>query len=155
MTNSPPLFVIDAPARKSPSAYPEPYASMMAGRTKQPLGDLFGLTNFGVNLTTLAPQAISALHHNHSKQDEFIYILSGEVLLHFGEREEVMKPGMVMGFAADGSAHHLENRSAEPVTYLEIGDRTPCDIGSYPNDDLVAKHAGEKWVFERKDGRPY
>ncbi|GJM03223.1 MAG: cupin [Rhodomicrobium sp.] len=125
----------------------------MAGRVKQPLGDLFGLSNFGVNMTTLEPGAISALHHCHSKQDEFIYILSGEAVLHIGESEEIMTPGMVMGFSAGGAAHHLENRSTEPVTYLEIGDRTQGDVGTYPNDDLVAKHDGEKWVFERKDGR--
>ena len=87
----------DAPARTKPSNYPEPFASRMAGRLKHPLGDLFGLTNFGVNLTRLAPQAASALRHAHTRQDEFVYILQGHPTLHTDEGRTLLAPGMCAG----------------------------------------------------------
>ena len=83
----------EAPARTRPSNYPEPFASRMAGRRKQPLGDLFGLANFGVNLTRLAPGAVSALRHAHTKQDEFVYILQGHPTLHTDEGSTRLAPG--------------------------------------------------------------
>lgn len=145
----------DAPARTKPSNYPEPFASRMKGRTKRPLGDLFGLSNFGVNLTTLAPGAVSALQHRHSRQDEFVFILEGEAVLVTGETETLLRPGMCAGFKGGGVSHHLENRSGAPVTYLEIGDRTPGDEVSYPADDLVGTLGPNGWIFHRKDGTPY
>jgi|SRR5581483_612263 uncharacterized cupin superfamily protein len=84
----------DAPARAKPSAYPEPFAARMAGREKRPLGDLFGLSNFGVNLTRLAPKAASALRHAHTRQDEFIYVVEGRPTLHTDEGRTVLAPGM-------------------------------------------------------------
>ena len=121
-----PLAIVaaEAPARSKPSNYPLEFARRMEGRTKQPLGDLFGLTNFGVNLTTMVPGAISALQHVHSRQDEFVYIVSGEAVLVAGDEEVLLRAGMCAGFAAGGISHHLENRGTEPVVYLEIGDRT-------------------------------
>ncbi len=116
----------DVPPRTKPSNYPEPFFSRMAGRTKRPLGDLFGLTNFGVNLTTLAPGAMSALLHRHTTQDEFVYVLEGELVLVTDEGETPLKPGDCAGFAKAGIAHQLVNRSDAPATYLEIGDRTPA-----------------------------
>lgn len=107
------------------SAYPAPFAALMEGREKRKLGDHFGLSNFGINQTTLAPGAISALSHHHSKQDEFIYILEGVVTLLHGDDEVQMSPGDCMGFKAGSDiASQLINRSAEPVVYLEMGDRT-------------------------------
>lgn len=146
-----------APPRTKPSNYPEPFAARMAGRLKRPLGDLFGLTNFGVNLTTLAPGAVSALRHGHSRQDEFIYVLSGEPTLVTDAGETPLKPGMCAGFkAGSDDAHHLLNRTAREVTYLEIGDRSSGDQGHYPDDDIQAALDGDgKWVFRHKDGRPY
>ena len=94
------LVASEAPARTRPSNYPEPFASRMAGREKRPLGDLFGLTNFGVNLTRLAPNAVSALRHAHTKQDEFIYILQGHPVLHTDEGRTQLSPGMCAGFKA-------------------------------------------------------
>ena len=142
MTEQPKLIAIDtadAPVRNKPSNYPEPFASRMSGRVKQPLGDLFGLTNFGVNLTHLAPNAVSALRHAHSKQDEFIYILQGYPTLQTDDNKTQLSPGMCAGFKAGiGNAHNLINETAEEVTYLEIGDRTPGDEGTYPDDDLQA-----------------
>ncbi|HEV7371094.1 cupin domain-containing protein [Arenibaculum sp.] len=144
-----------APPRVKPSNYPEPYATMMAGRVKRPLGDLFGLRNFGVNLTRLPPGAISALHHVHSRQDEFIFVLEGRPTLVTGDGEVDLEPGRCAGFPADGSAHHLENRTEADVVYLEIGDRSAGDEVSYPRDDLVAALGPDgKWRFTRKDGTP-
>jgi len=145
-----------APARAKPSAYPEPFASRMAGRQKHPLGDLFGLTNFGVNLTRLAPGACSSLRHAHTRQDEFVYILEGHPTLHTDEGRTKLSPGMCAGFkAGTGNAHCLINETDEDVVYLEMGDRTPGDAGSYPDDDLQALLVDGKWKFVHKDGTPY
>lgn len=145
-----------APRRSRPSAYPEPFASRMEGREKRPLGDLFGLQNFGVNLTRLAPGAISALRHAHSVQDEFVYILQGHPTLHTDEGMTPLEPGMCAGFrAGTGNGHRLQNESHEDVVYLEIGDRTPGDEGSYPDDDLRALLVEGRWTFVHKDGSPY
>ncbi|MFM9914289.1 MAG: cupin domain-containing protein [Rhizobacter sp.] len=145
------------PTRLKPSGYPEPFASRMRGRTKRPLGDLFGLKNFGVNLTTLLPGAVSALRHQHLRQDEFVYILEGAATLVTNEGETLLMPGMCAGFAAgNGDAHMLINRGDLSCVYLEVGDRTPGDHASYPDDDLEA-HMNEHgaWQFTHKDGTPY
>ena len=144
------------PPRTKPSNYPEPFFSRMAKREKRSLGDFFGLRNFGVNLTKLAPGGESALLHRHSKQDEFIFILQGEPTL-ITEREEIqLSPGMCAGFPAQGIAHQLVNRTQQDVLILEVGDRTPGDEGSYPRDDIQAVLGADgKWVFTHKDGRPY
>ncbi len=110
----------------------------MVGRKKQALGDYFGLNNFGVNLTELEPSARSSLVHNHTRQDEFIYVLEGSLSLILGESEIVLHAGMCCGFPAMGAAHSLINRSDKIVRYLEIGDRTEGDEGIYPQDDLKA-----------------
>ena len=153
-----PLAIVAAaaPRRTRPSNYPEPFFSRMARRDKRPLGDLFGLRNFGVNLTRLAPGGESALLHRHSRQDEFVYILEGEPTLVTDQGELPLAPGMCAGFPANGIAHHLVNRTDQDVVYLEIGDRTPGDEGSYPQDDLQADLDPDgKWRFTHKDGRPY
>jgi len=146
----------DVPARSKPSVYPEPFASRMAGRAKRQLGDVFGLANFGVNLTRLAPNAVSSLRHAHTKQDEFIYILQGQPTLHTDEGRIRLSPGMCAGFkAGTGNGHRLINETSEDVVYLEVGDRTPGDEGSYPDDDLKGQLVEGKWKFVHKDGTPY
>lgn len=146
----------EAPARLKPSNYPEPFASRMAGREKHPLGDLFGLMNFGVNLTRLSPNSISALRHAHSKQDEFIYVLQGRPILKTERGRTQLLPGMCAGFkAGSGDGHHLVNEGSEDVIYLEIGDRTPGDEVIYLEDDLQAILVDGKWQFARKDATPY
>ena len=146
----------EAPARLKPSNYPEPFAARMAGRVKQPLGELFGLGNFGVNLTRLAPGAASSLRHAHTRQDEFIYILQGQPTLHTDEGLTRLAPGMCAGFkAGSGNGHRLLNETAQEVVYLEVGDRTPGDEGSYPDDDLKALLVDGRWQFVHKDGTPY
>ena len=155
--NQKPISAKSITLPKINSFYPEPFASLMAGREKRKLGDHFSLTNFGINQTTLAPGAISALSHHHSKQDEFIYILDGVATLLHGEGEYQMSPGDCMGFKAGaGVASQLVNRSSEPVVYLEVGDRTVGDEVDYPNDDLKAsQQADGAWLFTHKDGRAY
>jgi uncharacterized cupin superfamily protein len=129
----------------------------MAGRQKRPLGDAFALTNFGVNLTRLAPGAASALRHAHTKQDEFIYVLTGEPTLITNAGETPLRPGMCAGFkGGSNDAHHLVNRTAGEIVYLEIGDRTPGDAVAYPDDDIAGVLGPDaKWVFTHKDGTPY
>ena len=150
------ILASDAPPRARPSFYPEPFRSRMAGRTKHPLGDLFGLANFGVNLTRLHPGGVSALRHAHTKQDEFVYILQGNPTLHTDEGRTRLSPGMCAGFkAGTGNGHCLINETAEEVVYLEVGDRTPGDEGSYPDDDIKAAMVDGNWMFTHKDGSPY
>lgn len=150
------VVAADAPLRAKPSNYPEPFASRMAGRRKRPLGDLFGLTNFGVNMTELLPGAVSALRHAHTKQDEFVYVLQGHPTLRTDEGRTRLSPGTCAGFkAGSGNGHHLINDTADSVLYLEIGDRTPGDEGSYPDDDLKALMLDGKWKFAHKDDSPY
>lgn len=151
------LMAAEAPPRTKPSNYPEPFASRMAGRVKRPLGDLFGLTNFGVNLTRLTPGSVSSLLHAHSRQDEFIYILEGQPTLITDSGETLLGPGMCAGFkGGTGAAHHLINRTESEVVYLEVGDRSAGDSGSYPADDIQAVLGADgKWQFTHKDGTPY
>lgn len=160
MSNSkfpPAIVAIDAPARAKPSTYPEPFASRMLGREKRTLGDIFGLTNFGVNLTRLAPGACSALRHAHMKQDEFVYILAGHPVLIADHGETDLAPGMCAGFKAGaGDGHHLVNRTSAEVLYLEIGDRSAGDAVTYPDDDITADYGADgQWRYIHKDRTPY
>ena len=156
--DQPPIALIAAEAtqRAKASNYPEPFAAMMHGRAKQPLGDGFGLRNFGVNRTTLVPGAVSSLHHAHSLQDEMIYILEGHPTLYSGETVTLLHPGMCAGFVHGGPAHHLKNNSSEDVVFLEIGDRSAGDEITYPNDDLMVATGenGERYAAH-KNGEPY
>lgn len=146
----------EASPRTKPSNYPEPFASRMSGRVKRPLGDLFGLQNFGVNLTLLKPGARSALRHAHSKQDEFIYILRGNPVLITDAGETPLSTGSCSGFkAGTGNGHQLVNRTQEDVLYLEVGDRTAGDSATYPDDDIQAVYGDAGWSFAHKDGSPY
>jgi uncharacterized cupin superfamily protein len=150
------LVAAEAAPRAKPSNYPPPMASRVAGRVKRPLGDLFGLTNFGVNLTRLAPGSVSALRHAHTIQDEFVYIFEGRATLVTDAGRTVLEPGMCAGFkGGTGDAHHLMNETAEDVVYLEIGDRTPGDTTTYPDDDIAAVAVGGGRRFAHKDGTPY
>jgi uncharacterized cupin superfamily protein len=151
------IVAAEAPPRERASNYPEPFAARMAGRVKRPLGDLFGLANFGVNLTTLQPGAVSSLRHAHSRQDELVYILKGEPTLVTNDGETVLSPGMAAGFKAGSmNAHHLVNRTDEDVVYIEIGDRAERDAVTYPDDDIRAALGSDgRWRFVHKDGRPY
>lgn len=138
------------------SAYPEPFRSRVSGRHRRRLGDAAGLRNFGVNLVTLDPGSQSSMRHWHTKQDEFIYVLEGSITLLSDVGRQILGPGMSAGFAAGSSdGHCLINETDRPVKYLEVGDRTPDDAAAYPDDDLAARMAGDKFVFTRKDGTPH
>ena len=145
------IAALEAPARAR-SNYPEPFASRMAGREKRPLGDLFGLTNFGVNLTRLAPGAMSALRHAHRTQDEFVFVISGQPTLVTDAGETLLSAGMCAGFkAGSNDAHHLINKAEEDVVFLEVGDRSSNDAVAYPDDDIQAVMDGDgRWQFCRK-----
>jgi len=147
---------IDVPVRTATSFYPEPFASRMKGRQKRQLGELFGLKNLGINLTRLAPDAISSLRHAHTKQDEFVYIVQGNPTLRTNQGSLRLSPGMCVGFpGGTGNAHHLHNETADDVLYLEIGDRTAGDDVTYPDDDIqLVRHDG-KGKYVHKDGSPY
>ena len=136
--------------------YPAPFAAGLEGRIKRALTEALGLTQFGVNLTTLEPGAMSALRHWHAKEDECVYLLEGELVLITDEGECVLKPGMAAGFpAGDANGHHLINRSTQPATYLEIGTRSQDEDATYPDVDLRAEKRDGRYRFVRKSGEPY
>jgi uncharacterized cupin superfamily protein len=145
-----------APARVPAFTFPEPLASLMKSRARHPLGDHFGLTNFGVNLTRLPPGSISAPRHFHSHQDEFVYILEGTPVLVTSAGETPLRPGMCAGFkAGTGNAHQLRNGSDTMVVYLEIGDRAAGDVVTYPDDDVKIDQTQDgRLQIVRKDGSP-
>lgn len=139
---------------KSNSGYPEPFRSRVLPREKRALGDDFGLTTIGVNLTVLAPGAESSMRHWHEREDELVYVLEGEVVLRTDAGEEVLNAGMIAGFrAGDSNAHQLINRSPQPARYLEISNRDATDIAHYPDVDLAYGAVDGEYVH--KDGRPY
>lgn len=150
------VLASDVPPRTQKSIYPAVFASRVQGREKRALGEFFGLQNFGVNQTRLAPGSASALRHSHEKQDEFVYVLEGTLTLVTNDGEQELKAGMCAGFrAGTGDAHQLVNRSASEVLYLEVGDRTPGDSATYPDDDLKLDWVDGAWRVSHKDGSSY
>ena len=150
------ILAADIPFRTRKSILPPELAVRFAGREKRVLGDLFGLRNFGVNVTRLAPGGLSSFRHAHTRQDEFVYVLAGAPTLITNRGETVLAPGMCAGFpAASGDAHQLVNRTDEDVVYLEVGDRTPGDTVDYPEEDLAGAIVDGEWRFTHKDGTPY
>ena len=136
--------------------YPDPFRTAVERREKRKLGDAVGLTNFGVNLVRLPPGAASTQRHWHTKQDEFVYVLEGEVVLLTDAGEQVLFPGMCAGFpAGSGDGHQLLNRSDRDARYLEIGDRTPDDEVGYPDIDLLVRWIDGVEHYVHKDGTPY
>jgi uncharacterized cupin superfamily protein len=136
------------------SGYPEPFRSRMGDRTKRRLGDACGLTRFGVNLVTLPPGGQSALRHWHTLEDEFVYVLDGEVVLITDAGEQTLHGGDCAGYpAGSGDAHHFVNRSTAPARYLEVGNRDEADVAYYPDDDLAYAKNGSG--YSHKDGRKY
>lgn len=144
-------------AARNASGYPEPYRSRVLPREKRALGDAFGLSHVGINLTTLLPGKQSSMRHYHSHEDEFVYVLEGEVVLRDDHGEHVLVAGMCAGFpAGEANGHQLVNRSDRPARYLEISDRNPADGAEYPDDDLVYRKGSDgRAIFTRKDGGGY
>ena len=141
---------------KTGSIYPAPYAAMMAGRSSLRLGQAGGLTQFGVNLVTLEPGALSSLRHWHQVEDEFVMVTAGECVLVTDAGEDVMRPGDCAAFPAgvpDG--HHFINRSTEPASFLVIGTKAPRELATYSDVDLMVTMEDGSATFTHKDGSPY
>lgn len=135
--------------------YPSPFGHGFEGRLKRALGDAGGLSQFGVNLTTLEPGTKSAHRHWHAREDEFIYILEGELTLVTNEGEETLKPGMAACFpAGEANGHNLINKTGRPATYLEVGTRSPEEDVDYPDIDLRLQRRAGKISFFNKAGEP-
>ncbi|HWU54299.1 MAG TPA: cupin domain-containing protein [Rhizomicrobium sp.] len=135
--------------------YPPPYDQPCRARERRRLGDAAGLTQFGVNLLRLAPGVWSSQRHWHTEQDEFVYVVSGEVVLVTDTGEEILTAGDCAGFkAGDRDGHHFQNRSNGDAFLLEIGTRVPNDTGEYSDIDMVFK-MGMPPAYARKDGTPY
>lgn len=138
---------------RSGTNYPAEFAKQVSGRAKRVLGDRFGLDQFGANLTTLAPGAWSAHRHWHAEEDEFVYVLEGELVLIDDDGEHVLKAGDCAGFKAGrANGHHLVNRSGSPASYLEVGTRSAVENVDYPDIDMKANKVSGKYVMTRKDG---
>jgi uncharacterized cupin superfamily protein len=138
------------------SGYPEPYRSRVLPREKRQLGDALGLKTFGVNLTTLQPGKESSMRHWHTREEEFVYVLEGEVVLVTDSGEQVLRAGQCVGYpAGSGDGHQLVNRSDRPARYLEVGSRDEADEVFYPEADLLYNPPGRRGRFTRRDGTPY
>lgn len=136
--------------------YPAEHATGFEGRVKRALTDKLGLTQFGVNITTLEPGARSSQRHWHAAEDEFIYVLSGEVTLVTNDGEQLLRASMAAGFPrGDGNGHQLVNNGTSPATYLEIGTRASEDDVDYPDIDMKGEKRAGKYRFLRRNGEPY
>ncbi len=136
--------------------YPTPFDLPCRRRTRKKLGDAAGLGQFGVNLLRLPPGAWSSQRHWHTHEDEFVYVLAGEVMLVTDDGEEVLQSGDAAGFkAGESNGHCLANRSESDVLVLEIGSRVPDDVTYYPDIDMVAPADGKPAIYTHRDGTPY
>jgi uncharacterized cupin superfamily protein len=149
------IKALEAPRREG-SRYPAPFNEPCMKRTKHILGDTFGLEQFGVNLAVLQPGTWSAQRHWHDREDEFIYVIEGNITLNDDDGDHVLTPGMCAGFkAGNGNGHCLKNLTDKPVTYLEIGSRIDGDKVVYSDIDMKAEDVGDVFTFMKKDGTPY
>lgn len=138
------------------SNYPAPFNEPVAARERCKLGDALGLTNFGVNFMRLSPGCASSQRHWHSKQDEFVFVVSGEVVLVTDAGEQTLRAGMAAGFpAGKQDGHHLINRSKEDALILEVGDRTAWDEVDYSDIDMMVRWVDGEEKYLHKDGTPY
>ena len=148
------IVVEKAPTRHG-TGYPPPYDQPCQARKRWKLGDAAGLTQFGVNLLRLPAGAWSSQRHWHLTEDEFVYVLEGEVVLVTDHGEETLRPGDCAGFkAGEQNGHHIQNRSGKEAVLLEVGSRNPQGDGTeYPDIDL--KLALNEKGYRHKDGKPY
>ncbi|HEY6834486.1 MAG TPA: cupin domain-containing protein [Pseudolabrys sp.] len=141
---------------KSGTFYPAEFQAECAGRHKQALGDVIGLTQFGVNITRIAPGSASSLRHYHEQEDEFIFMLEGELVLIENDGEVVLKRGDAAGFkAGSGNAHRLVNRSDGDAVYFEVGTRAAEERVHYPDVDLMMERDAKTRRYLHKSGEPY
>jgi uncharacterized cupin superfamily protein len=138
------------------TGYPPPYDRVVVGRERKRLGNAGGLDQFGVNLTTLKPGASSALRHWHEREDEFVYLLEGELVLIEDEGETLLAPGDAATFKANsGNGHHLVNRSGRDAVYLEVGTRSKIERVEYPEADLKVVRDDKGFRYTHKDRSSY
>jgi uncharacterized cupin superfamily protein len=141
---------------KSGTFYPAQFQAECKGRHKQALGDAIGLTQFGVNITRIEPGQTSALRHSHEQEDEFIYMLEGELVLAENDGEVALKAGDAAGFkAGSGVAHRLINRSNRDAVYFEVGTRAKTERVHYPDVDLELVRDEKGRRYQRRNGEPY
>jgi len=153
----PPAFDPADVPESNATTYPRRYREENSRRWNRRLGDHAGLKNFGVTLTRIVPGGQSSARHAHARQDEFVWVVSGEVVLETNEGAQTLGPGMCAGFPAGcGNAHRFVNRSSADALILVVGDRTPMDEVTYPDIDNHGKaEPGGRFVFTRKDGSPH
>ena len=138
------------------SDYPQPFQAAVAARERRRLGEAFGLRNFGVNLLRIPPGCASSQRHWHSRQDELVYIVAGELILITDAGEQPLTAGMAAGFPARrADGHQLVNRSGRDAFVIEVGDRTPGDEVDYSDIDMMVRWVGGEERYLRKDGTPY
>lgn len=157
MSKTSTIFEAKSLPESNATGYPEPYRTRNAKRFNRRLADHAGLKNFGVNLTRIAPGGQSSCRHAHSKQDEFVYVVEGEIVVETNAGRQVLRPGMCVGFpAGTGDAHRFVNESPRDAVFLVVGDRTAGDEVEYPDDDLKGVFGPNgRFHFLRKDGTPY
>ena len=151
-----PKLDIDALPLDTKTNYPPPFDRVVHGRERRRLSNAAGLDQFGVNLTTLRPGAASALRHWHEKEDEFVYIVEGELVLIEDGGETVLKAGDAAAFKANsGDGHHLVNRTTREALFLEIGTRSKHERVEYPDVDLLVVRDDRGMRYTHKNGDPY
>jgi uncharacterized cupin superfamily protein len=149
----PKIDIATVPERKG-SGYPAPFDAPCADRVRQRLGDAGGLSDFGVNLMHLPPGNWSSQRHWHSHEDEFVYVVSGELTLIEDGGETILRAGDCAAFSkASGNGHHMINRSSATAVYLEVGSRWPADLTTCSDIDMMSSNADGRFVH--KDGTPY
>lgn len=149
-----PKIDITTAAKRTGSDYPSPFDTPCKTRTRQRLGQAGGLRDFGVNLLTLPPGTWSSQRHWHSHEDEFVYVLAGEVTLVEDDGEILLRAGECAAFPKNSrNGHHLINKSAAPAVFLEIGSRHLQDVATYSDIDMVYSNADDRYVH--RDGTPY
>ena len=138
------------------SGYPKPFRSQVLPRYKRALGDAAGLKTIGINHTTLMPGKVSSMRHWHTREDELIYVLEGELVLITDQGEKRMRAGQCVAFPAGlRNGHQFANRGSKPAVYLEVSNRDPRDLAHYPDVDLRWNAPGSRGRYSHKDGRPY
>lgn len=141
---------------KTGSIYPAPYDALVAGRSSLRLGDAGGLTQFGVNLVTLAPGAMSSMRHWHLAEDEFVMVTEGQCIMVTDAGETEMGPGDCAAFPAGSpDGHHFLNRTDRPARFLVVGSKAPREVATYSDEDLMVTVEAGRATFTHKDGSPY
>lgn len=155
MTKPSVIIVSDLPVRTG-SSYPAAYADQVKGRAGIALGNVFDLTQFGVNIVTLQPGAWASQRHWHEKEDELAYALSGKMVLIDDHGRHDFLPGMCAGFKANnGNGHHFVNESNEPASFLVVGTRAEGEVAHYSDIDMLGAKTATGFAYARKDGSPY